>query len=123
MRGTSPERYIRYPSSSPLTPGTRLGPRMNVQPRTATRAWPTGTKAGSAPLFWRKVTTARRLTTPITMTAASNIRAVTKPSAMPSFCRLTTGNSATAVPTAETALTRSRKQPKMTVESAPGPVM
>ena len=35
----------------------------------------------------------------MTMTAASNIRVVTKPSASVSFCRLTTGNSATAVPT------------------------
>jgi hypothetical protein len=46
----------------------------------------------------RRVTTARRLATPMRMMAASSIRAVTKPSATASFCRLTTENSATAVP-------------------------
>jgi hypothetical protein len=41
------------------------------------------------------------------------IREVTKPSATASFCRLTTGNSATAVPMQARALTRSRKQPQI----------
>ncbi len=45
----------------------------------------------------RKVTTARRLTTPMTIMAASSIREVTKPSATASFCRRTAANNATAV--------------------------
>ena len=48
----------------------------------------------------------------MTMTAASNIRELTKPSASASFCRLTTGNSATAVPMQARAITRSRKPAK-----------
>ena len=44
--------------------------------------------------------------------AASTTRVVTKPSAKPSFCRLTTGNSATAVPMPASATMISRKAPR-----------
>jgi hypothetical protein len=106
----------------------RPGPSRKVQSRTATSDRPVVTsEAASVPgaptRSRRRVTTARRLTTPMTMTAASNIQAVTKPSATASFCRLTTGNSATAVPMQARALTRSRKQPQSTRVSAPVPTM
>ena len=66
--------------------------------------------AGSAPATsWRMVTTARRLTTPVMMIAASSIRDMTRPSAIAWFCLLTTGYRATAEPTPATALTKSRK--------------
>jgi hypothetical protein len=55
--------------------------------------------------------------------AASSIRVVTKPRAAASFCRLTTGNSATAVPMQAIALTRSRNQPQSTRVSAPALTM
>src|SRR5262245_36653790 len=43
IRGTRPERYIRYAISVVLTPRTKLGPTRNVQSCTATRLWPAAT--------------------------------------------------------------------------------
>ena len=54
------------------------------------------------------------------MAAASRVREPTKPSATPSFCRLTTGYSATAVPTPARATITSRMPPMMTAVSGPG---
>ena len=68
---------------------------------------------------WRIVTTASRLTTPIMITAASISRDVTKPRAIDPFCRFTTGYSATALPTAVSAFTASRRQPHSTRVSEP----
>ena len=48
----------------------------------------------------------------MTMTAASNIRVVTKPIEAAPLCRLITGYSATAVPMPARAVTRSRKAPE-----------
>ena len=109
-------------------PGMSEGPSRKVQSRTATRVWPVViSEARSVPgapaRSRRRVTTARRLTTPMRMMAASSIREVTKPRAAASFCRLTTGNSATAVPMQAIALTRSRKQPQSTRVSAPALTM
>src|SRR5207245_10268563 len=77
MRGTSRDRYISVPSSRALIAGASPGPRANVQLRTATSDRPAVTRvAASAPeaSLCRRLTTERMLTTPMTMTAASNIR-------------------------------------------------
>ena len=55
--------------------------------------------------------------------AASRVRTAAKPSAMPSFCRLTTGNSVTAVPMPARATITSRKAPKSTLVLLPELVM
>ena len=60
-----------------------------------------------------------RPTTPIMMTAASIIRDITKPSARDSLTRLTTGKTATALPTQARALMKSRKQAHRTWVSWP----
>ena len=44
-RGTSRERYIRYASSTVLTPSASFGPKRKVQLWTATSDWPTVTAA------------------------------------------------------------------------------
>jgi hypothetical protein len=59
------------------------------------------------------------LTTPITMTAASKIRVVTKPMDAAWLFRRMTGYRATAVPMHPRALTRSKKAPRSTCLSAP----
>jgi len=66
----------------------------------------------AVPRSWCKVTSERRLATPVKIMVASRVREATKPSAMPSFCRLTTGYSVTAVPMPARATTTSRKEPK-----------
>ena len=122
MRGTSPDLYIRVPSSSAFMAAITLGPSRNAQSYAATWAWPrTSSESASAPVApgCRMDTTVSRLMMPMTITAASNIRLVTKPSASVSFCRLTTGNSATALPMQASALTRSRTLPHTTWVSAP----
>jgi hypothetical protein len=48
-RGTSPERYIRYASSTVFTPSASFGPKTNVQLWTATSDWPTVTAAAASP--------------------------------------------------------------------------
>ena len=101
IRGTSRDRYIRVPNSKAFSAGMRLGPIVNVQLQTATSACPTATSAAGSvptPTVCRRVTTARRRTTPMTTVVASTMRVATKPSAKLSFWRLTTQNNATAVP-------------------------
>ena len=114
-RGTNRDRYIRVPNSMAFRAGIRLGPSVNVQPRTATSPCPTATRAAESvptPTVCRRVTTARRHTTPIMTVVPSTRRVVTKPSAKLSFWRLTTQNNATAVPIAAKAFTRSRDMPR-----------
>ena len=105
----------------------RPGPRRKVQFRTETRASPTTVRvAGSPPAeawAWRRVTTARRLTTPIITTAPSMRREVTKPRAIDLLRRRSTGKRATADPTAVRALTTSSTHPQITRVSCPPPVM
>ena len=60
-----------------------------------------------------------RLTTPMTITAASKILVATKPIEAASLCRLITGYSATAVPMHASAAMRSKSAPNSTWESAP----
>ena len=55
--------------------------------------------------------------------AASRVRTATKPSAMPSFCRLTTGNSVTAVPMPASATITSSRAPQSTAVLLPELVM
>lgn len=55
----------------------------------------------------------------MTITAASYIRVVTKPRDAASLCRLTTGYTATAVPTPASAVSISRTAPRMVRVSAP----
>ncbi len=117
MRGTSRDRYISVPSSRALSAGHEAGAEQERPVADRDEGLPVVTSAAaSAPAVparsWRRVTTASRLTTPIMMTAASNTREVTKPSARASCCRLTTGNSATAVPMQARALTTSSRQPE-----------
>ena len=81
-RGTSRERYIRYASSTVLTPSASFGPKRKVQLWTATSDWPTVTAvAASAPVVparsWRIVTTASRLIAPTAMIVASMRRPAT----------------------------------------------
>jgi hypothetical protein len=52
--------------------------------------------------------------------AASRVRTAAKPSAMASFCRLTTGKSVTAVPIPARATISSRKAPRSTPVLLPG---
>ena len=52
------------------------------------------------------------LATPVKIMAASRVREATKPSAMPWFCRLTTGYSVMAVPMPARATMTSRKPPQ-----------
>jgi hypothetical protein len=106
----------------------RPGPIRAVHSWIATRAWPVVTsEAASVPAAparsWRRVTMEMRLMTPTMMTAASMTRVVTKPSAATSLCRLTTGNSTTAVPMQARALMTSRKPPQRTAVSAAEPTM
>ena len=122
IRGTRPDRYIREPSSRALITAMKPGPNRNVQSYMATSAWPVTSASAPAPAC-RKVTTDSRLTTPLTMMAASRTREPTKPNATPSFCRLTTGYRATAVPKQARANITSRKPAKSTCASAPGPTM
>ena len=56
---------------------------------------------------------------PRVMTPASKSRDVTNPSATPSFWRLSTGNSATPVPTMANATISSRTAPQSTPVSLP----
>ena len=79
-------------------------------------------RAAPAPAC-RRVTTDSRLATPTMMAAASSMRVPTKPSAAPSFCRLTTGYSTTAVPIQARATMISRKAPTRAGVSGPGPTM
>ena len=60
---------------------------------------------------------------PVTMTAASMTREVTNPSASASFCRRTTGNTATAVAMQAIALIVSSRQATPILVSAPAPRM
>ena len=60
---------------------------------------------------------------PVTMTAASMRREATKPSASDSFCRRTTGNTATAVATHAMALMVSSRQAMPIRVSSPAPRM
>ena len=92
----------------------------------ATSALPvTTSEVDSAPVApgSRKDTTVSRLITPMAITAASNIRVVTKPRASGWLCRFSTEYSATALPTAVRALTRSRTVPHTTWVSAPALTM
>ena len=59
------------------------------------------------------------LATPVKSMAASRVREATKPSAMPSFCRLTTGYSVMAVPMPARATMTSRKAPQSAPVSVP----
>ena len=97
-------------------------PRVNVQSCRPTSAWPVASAPAPAPAC-RKVTIARRMKTPAKMVPASRVRTATKPSATPSFCRLTTGYSATAVPMPARATIISRTTPTNTRVSGPGPTM
>ena len=116
IRGTRLERYISVPRSRAFRPAIP-GPIMNVQSLTATRArWVMTSEVASTPVApgWRRVTTARTLTTPMAMTAASNPRLATNRTTRPSCCRLTIENSATAVPMPARAVMTSRKAPRVT---------
>ena len=55
--------------------------------------------------------------------AASRVRTATKPSAMASFCRLTTGNRVTAVPMPARATITSSRAPQSTAVLLPALVM
>ena len=117
IRGTSRDRYISVPSIRAFRAGIILGPSVNVRLRTATRAFPIVTRVVAlAPIALGccRLTTASIHTTPITIVAASKRRVPTKPSAKLSFSRLTTQNSATAVPIQAKAFTRSRHAPEIT---------
>jgi hypothetical protein len=122
QRATSRERYSRVPSSSALNTGIVLWLSRKTRSYMPTSAWPVTCASAPTPAC-RRVTIVHRHAMPTTISVASSTRVPTNPSAKPSFCLLTTGYSATAVPMQARATMNSSTPPTRTAVSGPAPTM